>query len=240
MTVAARTRLLGGLAVHAFTASGAAVALMALMAAVDRDFPAVFAWLALALFIDGVDGTLARAVNIEARVPWIDGAVLDLVIDFLTYVFVPIVAIWRSDLLPPVLDVPICALIVTASAIYFGDRRMKTEDNWFRGFPSLWNVLALYLFVVAPPQWINAAVLLLATVLLFAPVVFVHPMRVRRLRPVTLAVTIAWFAFAALAWDAALQPGWGVKAGLLVCGLYFIGLPLLRGSPWADGKVDAP
>lgn len=222
-----------GLAVHVFTASGAAVALVALGAAVDGDFPAVFAWLALALFIDGVDGTLARAVGIEARVPWIDGAVLDLVVDFLTYVFVPAVALWRSDLLPGSLALPICAVVVTASALYFGDRRMKTSDNWFRGFPTLWNVLALYLFVFQLPPLLNAAVLLLATALLFAPIVFVHPMRVRRLRRVTVAVTIGWFVFAALAWEAGLRPGWGVKLGLILCAAYVLALPLLRGSPWA-------
>ena len=231
---------LKGLAVHVFTASGAAVALMALVAAMGGEFSKVFAWLALALFIDGVDGTLARVVDVETQVPWIDGSVLDLVVDFLTYVFVPAVALLRSDLLPPQVSLVICAVMVTASAIYFGDRRMKTKDNWFRGFPSLWNVLVFYLFVLAMPPWINAVVVIGATVLLFAPVVFVHPMRVRRLRPVTLAVTMVWFVFATLAWNASLRPGWEIVAGLVACAGYVLALPLLRGSPWATDDAIEP
>lgn len=236
MTNLPRPGPLAGLAVHIFTASGAGVAMLALAAAIEGDFPSVFLWLAVALLIDGVDGTLARAANVEVQVPWIDGSVLDLVVDFLTYVFVPCVALWRSDLLPRAVALPICALVVTASAIYFGDRRMKTPDNWFRGFPSLWNVLAFYLFVLAMPAWLNALLLLIATGLLFAPIVFVHPMRVRKLRRVTVAMTIMWFVFAALAWNAGLRPGLGVLAGLIGCGAYFLALPFLRGSPWANEK----
>jgi phosphatidylcholine synthase len=225
---------LPGLAVHAFTASGAGFALLALMAAVDGAFANTFGWLAVALFVDGIDGTLARHARVDVRTPWIDGALLDLVVDFVTYVFVPVVALWRSDLLPPSLSMPIGVAIVTTSALYFSDRRMKTTDNWFRGFPTLWNVLAFHLFVFALPPWVNAALLTLATVCQFLPVVFVHPLRVRRLRTVTLAVTIAWFCLAALAWSADLHPGWLVRGGLLACAVYFLLLPLLRPSPWAE------
>ena len=212
--------------------------MLALAAAVERDAQTVFGWLALALFIDGIDGTLARAVRIDEAVPWVDGSILDLVVDFLTYVFVPAVAMWRSDLLPLTLSLPVLAIMVAASAVYFGDRRMKTADNWFRGFPSLWNVLAFYIFVFALPAWINATVILVATACMFAPIVFVHPMRVRRFRRVTLAVTAAWFVFASLIWQDGMRGGSLTRAGLLMCTLYFLLLPLLRGSPWADQDVS--
>ena len=146
-----RARRVAGFSVHLFTASGSAVALLALYAAIDRNFAACFAWLGLALLIDGVDGTLARVARVTETASAIDGVVLDLVIDFLTYVLVPIVALWRSDLMPITLSFWLSVIVVFASGLYFADTRMKTKDYWFRGFPALWNVLAIYLFVLRPP-----------------------------------------------------------------------------------------
>ena len=93
-------RRVAAFAVHLFTASGVVVAMLALNAAIERDFPLCFAWLGAALFIDGIDGTLARAAGVREIASAIDGVVLDLVVDFLTYVVTPVVAIWRSDLMP--------------------------------------------------------------------------------------------------------------------------------------------
>jgi len=222
------------LGVHVFTALGALVAMLALDAAIARDFPACFAWLGLALVIDGVDGTLARWARVEERAGVIDGAVLDLVIDFLTYVVVPVVALWRSDLMPERLAFWLGALVVFASALYFADTRMKTRDNWFRGFPALWNVLALYLFVFRPPAWISAGLMLGAGAAMFAPFVFVHPMRVEQGRALNLAACVAFLALAALAIADGLQPALWVKAGLAIIAIYFLAPPLRRASPWAD------
>ncbi len=149
-----------GFSVHLFTACGAAVAVLALYAAIERNFPACFAWLGLALFIDGIDGTLARAAKVKVTAASIDGAILDLVIDFLTYVLVPVVALWRSDLMPTQASFWIGLVVTIASALYFADTRMKTEDFWFRGFPATWNILVLYLFVLRPPWVVSAAILL--------------------------------------------------------------------------------
>jgi len=223
-----------GISVHIFTASGGAVAVLALYAAVERNFPACFAWLGLAFFIDGIDGTLARAANVHVTAASIDGAVLDLVVDFLTYVLVPVVALWRSDLMPTQLSFWIGLLVVISSALYFADVRMKTDDLWFRGFPAAWNVLVLYLFALRPPWLVSAVVLVVAAGLMFAPVVFVHPLRVVRLRKLTIAMSIAWFAFAALALLQNLAPAPWVKAGLAVTAVYFLALPFLRHSPWAS------
>jgi len=222
-----------GISVHIFTASGGAVAVLALYAAIERNFPACFAWLGLAFFIDGIDGTLARAAKVHLTAASIDGAVLDLVVDFLTYVLVPVVALWRSDLMPTEASFWIGLLVVISSALYFADVRMKTDDLWFRGFPAAWNVLVLYLFALRPPWPISAAALIAAAGLMFAPVVFIHPLRVVRLRKLTIAVSIAWFALAGLALLQNLMPASWVKAGLVVTAAYFLALPLLRHSPWA-------
>ena len=112
----------------------------------------------------------------------IDGAVLDLVIDFLTYVLVPVVALWRSDLMPTEASFWIGLVVTIASALYFADTRMKTDDLWFRGFPATWNIIVLYLFILRPPWIVSAGLLLGAAALMFAPIVFVHPLRVVRMR----------------------------------------------------------
>jgi phosphatidylcholine synthase len=222
------------LSVHLFTASGGAVALLALYAAIERDFPVCFGWLGVALFIDGVDGTLARIARVSENAGTIDGVILDLVVDFLTYVLVPIVALWRSDLMPPRVSFWIGLLVIFASALYFADSRMKTGDYWFRGFPALWNVLALYLFVLRPPGVVCAGLLLLGSAAMFAPIVFVHPMRVQKLRGLNIAASLAFFALSAVAIEQQLHVGTVVKLGFLTVAAYFLALPFLRHSPWAD------
>ena len=229
-----RVRRAAGFSVHLFTASGSAVALLALYAAVDRDFPACFAWLGLAFLIDGVDGTLARAAKVTETASAIDGAVLDLVIDFLTYVLVPMVALWRSDLMPLKLSFWLSVIVVFASGLYFADTRMKTRDYWFRGFPALWNVVAIYLFVLRPPALVSAALIVVGVAAMFAPVVFVHPMRVKELRYLNIVACFAFLALSAVAiWQNFAVDLW-VKVGFAVIAVYFLALPFWRHSPWAD------
>jgi phosphatidylcholine synthase len=227
-------RRAAGFSVHVLTASGGAVAVLALYAAIERDFPTTFAWLGLAMFIDAIDGTLARAAKVTETAATIDGVILDLVVDFLTYVLAPVIAVWRSDLMPTEIAFWIGLIVTVASALYFADTRMKTEDNWFRGFPALWNVFVFYLFVFRLPWVVNAAALLFATAMMFAPIVFVHPIRVERLRPVTIGMTIAWCIFAAIAVWQRFDAGPLVKLGLAVAAAYFLALPFLRHSPWAE------
>ena len=224
-----------GFSVHVFTASGGAVAVLALYAAIERNFAACFAWLGVAFFIDGIDGTLARAARVHVTAASIDGAILDLVIDFLTYVLVPVVALWRSDLMPTEASFWIGLVVTIASALYFADTRMKTDDLWFRGFPATFNILVLYLFVLRPPWLVSAFLLLSASALMFTPIVFVHPLRVARVRGLTIAMTFAWFALAAIAiFDKLAPPAW-VGWGLIATAAYFLSLPLLRHSPLASG-----
>lgn len=233
-----QVRQTAGYSVHLFTASGGAVAVLALYAAIDQKFSVMFGWLALALFIDGIDGTLARAAKVTTYAPIIDGAILDLVIDFLTYVLVPVIAIWRSDLMPEPWSFWIGLIVVIGSAMYFADTRMKTKDNWFRGFPSLWNVFILYLFVFRWPPLLSAVAILVFVGLMFAPIVFVHPLRVEKLRKTTIGMTVLWFLCAGYAvWDG-LHGGMWSRGGLVIVALYFLALPFMRKSPWAEEAED--
>ena len=170
-------------AVHVFTAAGAALALGALIYAVRGEWAAMFSCLGVALLIDGVDGALARRFKVAELLPRWSGDVLDLVVDFTTYVFVPAYAIATGGLLPEPLALPAGLLIVITGALYFADREMKTADNYFRGFPALWNAAAFYLFLFRPAPWLTAAVIVALAVLSFVPFKFIHPMRARSTSP---------------------------------------------------------
>lgn len=201
-------------AVHLLTASGAAFSLLAALAVAHSAWVEAFLWLGAALFVDGIDGPLARIFRVDERVPWFDGAILDLVIDYSTYVFIPAMILAQSNLMPPDLAVPAGILVVVVGAIYFADTRMKTREYGFRGFPAVWNMVVFVLMAFSPPPMLSAAIVLAFAILTFAPIEFIHPFRVTRLRPVTLGVTLAWAVFSLLAVVAGLKPNDGVLIGL--------------------------
>lgn len=213
-------------AVHVFTAAGAALALAALIYATRGQWAAMFLCLGIALVIDGVDGTIARRFKVAELVPRWSGDVLDLVVDFATYVFVPAYAIAAGGLLPAALALPAAVVIVVTGALYFADRDMKTEDNYFRGFPALWNAAAFYLFLLKPAPWLAMVIVVVLAVLTFVPFKFLHPMRVARLRAVNVAAVILWSLLALIAVLRGLDPGPWVAGGLLAIGLYFLGVGL--------------
>jgi phosphatidylcholine synthase len=213
-------------AVHIFTATGAALALGALVYAVRGQWAAMFLCLGLALLVDGVDGTIARYVKVAEVLPRWSGDVLDLVVDFVTYVFVPAYAIASGGLLPDLLALPAGIVIVMTGALYFADRNMKTPDNYFRGFPALWNAAAFYLFLLRPAPWLAAAIVVALAALTFAPFKFVHPMRVARLRAITISALMLWSLLALIAILADLDPGPWVAGALALIGLYFLGVGL--------------
>jgi phosphatidylcholine synthase len=208
--------------VHVFTATGAALGFAALVAAVAQQWTTMFWCLGVALFVDGVDGAIARKLRVAERLPRWSGDVLDLVVDFVTYVFVPAYAIAASGLLPQALALPAGIVIVMTGALYFSDRKMKTPDNYFRGFPTLWNAVAFYLLLLKPAPWAAAAVVAALAVLTFVPFKFVHPFRVVRLRGVTLAALLLWCALAGLALLQGLDPGAWVAGLLVAIAFYFV------------------
>jgi phosphatidylcholine synthase len=191
-------------AVHGLTASGAVFAFLALLAIERSDWRLALMWLAAALFVDAFDGTLARWAHVKTRVPRIDGDTLDLIIDYLNYVFVPTVLIWRAGLVPERLAPWLAAAILISALYNFTRRDLKTEDNYFRGFPALWNIVAFYLFVTAPGPQAGALVVAAFAALTFTSVPFVHPFRVRDYGRWLPALSLAWAgATLALIW-----PGW--------------------------------
>ena len=191
-------RRLAAWGVHAFTASGVVLGLLALQAALGGDAVACLGWLGLALVVDGVDGTLARRAGVKDVLPGIDGSVLDLVIDYLTYVVVPAVFLDRFGLLPEGLGVPLAAWVLTTSLYCFSNTGMKSGDHYFVGFPAIWNVVALYLWLLALDPWINAAVVVALGLLTFTSVKFLHPFRVHALKRLNIAATAAWAASGAV------------------------------------------
>jgi phosphatidylcholine synthase len=215
-------------AVHVFTACGAGCALLALTAAVSGQWAAMFAWLGIALCIDGVDGTFARRLQVAKLLPRWSGDVLDLVVDILNYVFVPAYALAASGLLPKSAAVPLGLLIVVTGALYFADRMMKTSDYYFRGFPALWNVAAFYLFILKPNPWAGAAAIIALVVLTFVPFHVVHPLRIAHLRGITTVALAAWAMLAIMAVVQGLNPPLWIGAALCALAVYFVAIGFFR------------
>jgi phosphatidylcholine synthase len=224
-------RTVAAFAVHVFTACGAACALLALIAAVSADWTGMFLWLGLALIIDGVDGTFARRLRVAELLPRWSGDVLDFVVDFTTYVFVPAYAIAEGAVLPASVALALGLIVTVTGALYFADRRMKTADSYFRGFPALWNVVAFYLFLLKPAPWLAALAVIVLAAATFAPIHFVHPIRVPRWRLLNLAALALWIALAAVALAQNLDPPAWVAAALAAIAVYFVMIGLLRRQP---------
>jgi len=213
--------------VHVFTATGAALAFLALILATGGHWAAMFLCLGLALVIDGIDGPIARAFDVPQVLPRWSGETLDLVVDFTTYVFVPAYAISASGLLPQVLAIPAGIVVVISGALYFADREMKTKDNYFRGFPAVWNLAAFYLYLLEPPEWVAVIAIAVLAGLSFVPIKFLHPLRVRHWRLANMALLGVWAALAFVAVIQNLSPGLYVTLPLLVIAVYFFVVGLL-------------
>ena len=193
----------------------------------------MFGWLGLALVVDAADGPLARYFRIAETLPRWSGETLDLVVDFLTYVFAPAYAITASGLLAAPLDIAAGIVIVVTGGLYFADRRMKTHDNYFRGFPALWNCAAFYLLLLRPAPWLTAAAIALLAALTFVPFPFIHPLRVKRLRALNLLLIAVWAALGLVALARDMAPGIWVSGGLCAIGLYVLAAGVFRR---ADGE----
>jgi len=182
----------------------------------------MFFWLGCALIVDAIDGPLARRLDVADVLPRWSGATLDLVVDFLAYVFVPAFAIAMSGLMPPPFSVLAGAAIVVTGAIYFADGDMKTSDNYFRGFPAVWNLAAFYLFLLRPPSWIAAAAVAALAAATFVPFPFVHPLRVVRRRAFHIALAAIWAVLAVVAIARDMSPGPWITAALCAIGVYIL------------------
>jgi len=178
--------------VHIFTALGVVFGFLALLATVDGKIPEAFLWLAFALFVDGVDGTLARAVNVKQNTPEIDGAILDYIIDYLNYVVVPVFIFYSLGMAPEPYLLLSCIAILLVSCFTFTNTNIKTDDFYFSGFPAIWNIVVLYFYILESSEFVNFIVVILFCVLTFIPFKYVHPFRVVEFRKITLMITSIW------------------------------------------------
>ncbi|MDB5661006.1 MAG: phosphatidylcholine synthase [Cypionkella sp.] len=211
---------LKALSVHLLTATGAVLSMFAMLAAVEGNWRTMFLWLVFALIVDGIDGPLARRFDTPKNFPIYDGVLMDLIVDYLTYVFIPAYALFKSGMLDGWTGWFAIIAICYGSVIYFSDTRMKTKDKSFSGFPACWNMVVLVLFAVAPSQWVILIAVILLTVAMFLNLKFVHPTRTARWRWITLPMSLAWVIFAG--WAAWMNFAEGSLAhwGLVITSLY--------------------
>ena len=181
-------------AVHGFTASGAVLGFLAIISIFNNDQVGSFLWLGLALLVDGIDGTIARKIGVTDKAPNIDGSTLDNLIDYLNYVIIPSLMIYWFQMVPSGWEIIIPAGVFAVSLYTFANINMKTEDYYFSGFPALWNIVVLYFYILNTNLYVNLIVIIFLSILTFIPIKFVHPLRVKKLRNITIFCTIIWSA----------------------------------------------
>ena len=162
---------------HIYTASGAVLAFLAARAVVDHDYRTAFFWLGVQIFVDATDGLLARALRVHERLPGFNGAKLDDIVDYLTYVFVPALFVWRAVLVPDSWTLWVAGAMLISSAYGFNRADAKTADHFFTGFPSYWNIVVFYLLIARLPATVNGVILLVLAALVFVPIRYVYPSR---------------------------------------------------------------
>ncbi len=185
--------------VHFFTATGALWGLLALIAIVNQEWQHAFLWMGVAVLVDSFDGILARKLGVTGLTPQFDGALLDNIVDFETYVVVPALFLYEAELLPTAVSLAGIALIVLTSAFQFSQSDAKTSDHTFKGFPSYWNIVIFYLFMFDFSLWFNFAVILFCAIFVYVPIKYIYPSRMSRYRTPTFIMTGLWFVLVLLA-----------------------------------------
>jgi phosphatidylcholine synthase len=223
--------------VHLYTASSAVIALLATVATFEYRFRAAFFWLAAAIIIDSSDGVLARAARVSQRLPWFNGAKLDDIVDYLTYVFVPALLVWRSLLVPASWTIPVASAMLLSSSYGFNREDAKTRDHFFTGFPSYWNIVVFYLFVMHASPMFNAIILLLLAVFVFVPIRYLYPSRTPQWRSLTIALGLVWgVMLLVMLWELPVVSPF-LLWGSLLFPLYYVVLSLVVGR---KRRVVAP
>lgn len=215
-------------AVHVLTATGAAFALLALIAAAHGRWQAMFLWLGIALIVDTVDGPLARHVGVTNLLPRWSGERLDLIVDYLTYVAVPAFVLSQAEILPEAFRLPIAIAVVVTSLFHMADMESKTADGYFVGFPAIWNVVLLYLFALAPDPFLSLAIVAALVVLTFVPILAVHPFRVSGRRLLAWGLAVLWCVAAVAAVANPFPSPFWVQVLLVVTAAGLAGLGFIR------------
>ena len=219
---------LKALCVHLFTATGAVFAMLAMLAAVDGKWSLMFLWLVVAFVVDGVDGPLARKYDVQTNAPQFDGNILDMIIDYLTYIFIPAFALFKSGLLPGWTGWFAIIVITFASALYLVNTGMKTKDKSFQGFPGCWNMVVLVLFAIEPNFWISLVLVAALAVAMFLPLKFVHPVRTVRWRVLSFPMMLGWMFFAFWAAWVDFHPESWAHWGLIITTVYLLSAGILQ------------
>lgn len=209
--------------VHLFTATGAIWGLLGIFAVFEGNYKLMIAWMIVAMLVDGFDGVLARWADVKKYASRVDGALLDNILDYLNYVMVPAIFMIQTDLLPEPVKWLTACLILLSSAYQFTQTDAKTDDHHFKGFPSYWNVAALYMLLMNLPPWVNFGFLMLFTVMVFIPVKYIYPSRNTYLK--TLTNVLTWLYGAIGIWGLLQypdQPGWVAWVSLLYVGYYLV------------------
>lgn len=223
------TGRLAAVGVHVLTALGAVVALLAARALIAADWQAMFLWLGVSFLIDGVDGPLARFFSVKKKIPSFSGERLDWIIDYLSFVFIPVVALVEAGFLPGISGLVLASLILLSSLYHFCDMGNKSDDGCFVGFPAIWNIVAFYCFALALPPLVVGVMVVVLVIATFVPLKWVHPVRSRWARPITALVTALWAVVAVFVTiNGFPAPAWA-QVVLVACALYGIGLSLSYG-----------
>lgn len=215
-----------GWGIHVVTSLGLALGMLALIAVLDNQPKAALLWLTAAQVLDGIDGPVARACDVRNQVPRIDGFILDLVVDFVTCVVVPAAFLYRFDLVPKELAGPVVGLVLATTALWFSRTDIQGDDHWFRGFPGVWNLIVPSLYVLSVNR--TAAAIVVSTLALaqLTDIPFVHPVRVKDLRNITLPVMVVWIIALSVGVLQYPDGGHALRPILLLCPLYFAGISL--------------
>jgi phosphatidylcholine synthase len=216
-------------AVHAFTTLGIVAAMLALRDVLTGHPDYAIAWMLLTLLIDGVDGPIARALEVEARVPRIDGFMLDLIIDYVTCVVVPACFMYEFKVVPQNnYGIAVLCVMVFTSAIWFARKDMMTDDNWFRGFPAAWNIMAPVMFLLEARTWVGSAITLVLSAASLTNMPFPHIARARWMRAWTIAGATCWIGGVAIGTIAYPHHYYFVRVMLDIGSVYFVLLACLR------------
>ena len=222
--------------VHLYTASGALCAFFGVLAVFSSRYRDAFLLMALATFLDATDGVLARAAAVKEVLPRFDGARLDDIVDYLTFVFLPALLLYQSEALPQQWGGLVVACILLSSAYGFASNDAKTDDHFFTGFPSYWNIVALYLHAARVPPAINAVILVVLSALVFVRIGYVYPSRTPTLRTLTLVLGSIW----ALLMVAVIFTLPDVPPVLLVASLFFPAYSTVRSFALQMRRARAP
>jgi phosphatidylcholine synthase len=220
-------RVIAAWGVHLFTASGAVWSLLAILSIFEKDWRMMIIWMIVAMLVDGFDGMLARWADVKRYANGIDGALLDNILDYLSYVLVPALFLIEADVLPEGVRLFGACSILLTSAYQFTQTDAKTDDHHFKGFPSYWNIAALYMLLLNLPPWMNFGFLMLFNILVFVPIKYIYPSRNNYLRKLTLALTYLYGAIGI--WGILQYPNhsqWVIWA-TLVYAVYYIVLSII-------------